>query len=114
MRKLLFALPVLVSCTTTPPPVDQLAAARASAGQAQAAAEADAPLELAQAQTKLARAEDAMQRGDYEEARRLAEQAEVDAKLASVLAQDVRAQRDAAEVDRSIDALRDELRKEGQ
>src|SRR5712671_3508352 len=113
MRKLLFSLPVLVSCTTTPPPVDQLAAARASAGQAQAA-EADAPLELAQAQTKLARAEDAMQRGDYEEARRLAEQAEVDAKLASVLAQDVRAQRDAAEVDRSIDALRDELRKESQ
>jgi len=102
------------ACATTPPPTEQFAAARAMVNQAQPAAGKEAPLELQSAQAKLSRAEDAMQRGDYEIARRNAEQAEVDAKLASVLAQDVRAQRDAAEVDRSIDALRDELRKESQ
>ena len=114
MRRLVLVLPVLVSCATTPPPVDQLAAARSSVGQAQAAAAADAPLELAHAQTKLARAEDAMQRADYEEARRLAEEANVDGQLASVVAQNAQAKRGAADLDRDVEALREELRKESQ
>jgi hypothetical protein len=41
-----------------------------------------APVELRTAQGKLERAQAAMQRGQYLEAKRLAEQAEVDAKLA--------------------------------
>jgi hypothetical protein len=97
------------ACTTTPPPTEQLAAARAMLNQAQPAAGKDAPLELQSAQTKLSRAEDAMQRGDYEIARRNAEQAEVDAKLAWTTAENARAQRAAAEVARGIETLREEL-----
>lgn len=96
-------------CATTPPPTEQLAAARAMVNQAQPVAGKEAPLELQNAQAKLSRAEDAMQRGDYELARRNAEQAEVDAKLAWSVAENVRAQRSAAEVERGIETLREEV-----
>jgi hypothetical protein len=115
MRRLaLFAVPLFAACVTTPPPTDELAAARAMVGQAQPLAAREAPAELGIAQAKLAHAEDAMQRGDYDDARRLSEQAEVDAKLALALAENARAQRGAAEVEQSIEALRAELRKEQQ
>jgi hypothetical protein len=107
MRTLSLAVLALSACAATPPPVDQLAAARAQVGQAQGA-QADAPLELAHAQTKLARAEEAMQHGEFLEARRLAEQAEVDAILADALADNARASRNVAELERSIDQLRKE------
>jgi hypothetical protein len=82
----------LVACTSisAPPPEDQLASARASVAQAEPAAVKEAPRELHAAQTKLARAEDSMERGEYERARRLAEQAEVDAKLAWAAAETAR------------------------
>jgi len=97
------------ACATAPPPTEQLAAARAMVNQAQPVAGKEAQLELQNAQAKLSRAEDAMQRGDYELARRNAEQAELDAKLAWTTAENARAQRAAAEVDRGIETLREEL-----
>ena len=111
-RLLLFALLAIAACASTPPPVDQIAAARAMVRQAQPVAAQDAPLELGNAQTKLGRAEEAMRRGDYGKARRFAEQAEVDAKLAWTLGENVRAQRGAAEVEQSIEAVRAERRGE--
>jgi hypothetical protein len=99
----------LSACASTPPPVAQLAAARATVSQAQPVAITDAPAELHTAQTKLARAEDAMQRGDYLHARLLAEQAEVDARYAWTLAENARMQRAAAELDQGIRTLREEL-----
>ncbi|HXI37519.1 MAG TPA: DUF4398 domain-containing protein [Burkholderiales bacterium] len=114
MRKIVaFALTALAACVATPPPTDQVAAARAMVGQAQPAV-LEAPRELEGAQQKLARAEDAMQRGRYDEARRLAEQTEVDARLALVTAENARAQRGAAEVERSVEALRAQLREQEQ
>jgi hypothetical protein len=109
--KIAWSMAVLcvAGCATTPPPTEQLAAARAMVNQAQPTAGKEAPLELQSAQAKLARAEDAMQRGDYEIARRNAEQAEVDAKLALSAAENARAQRAAAEVERGIETLREEL-----
>jgi type IV pilus biogenesis protein CpaD/CtpE len=98
----------LAGCASTPP-TEQLAAARAMVGQAQPVAAREAPLELSVAQTKLARAEDAMQRSEYEAARRYAEQAEVDARLAWTSAENARAQRAAAEVEQGIQTLRREL-----
>jgi hypothetical protein len=97
------------ACATTPPPTEQLAAARAMVSQAQPVATADGALELDTARNKLARAESAMQRGDYLDARILAEQAEVDAKYAWTVAENARAQRAAGEVDRGISTLREEL-----
>lgn len=99
----------LAACASTPPPVEQVAAARASVSQAQPAATKDAPAELHTAQTKLARAEDAMQRGDHIQARIFAEQAELDAKYAWTVAENARVQRAAADVDRGISTLREEL-----
>ena len=103
----------LAACASMPPPQAQLAAARAMVSQAQAAAR-EAPVELSVAQAKLARAEQAMKRDDYVNARIYAEQAEVDAKYAWTLAENARAQRAAAEVGKSINALRQELQRRSQ
>jgi len=75
-------------------------------------AAAEVPSEFGSAQAKLARAEESMQRGRYDEARRLAEQAEVDARLALTDAENARAQRRAAQVEKSIEALRTQLREQ--
>lgn len=99
----------LCACASMPPPTEQVAAARAMVSQAQPVAAKDAPRELAGAEEKLRRAEEAMQRGDYVRARILAEQAEVDAKHAWTVAENVKAQRAAAEVDKGIEALKSEL-----
>lgn len=90
----------LAACTTTPPPTEQLAAARAMVAQAQPMTVADGLPELKIAQAKLARAEDSMQRGDYVEARIFAEQAEVDARYAWTLAENARMQRMRNDLDR--------------
>jgi hypothetical protein len=103
------ALVALGACASTPPPTEQLAAARAMVSQAQPVASKDAPQELQSAQAKLARAEHAMERGDYMNARIFAEQADVDAKYALTLAENARAQRAAAEIATGIRTLRDEL-----
>jgi hypothetical protein len=97
-------LAMLAGCASTEPPESQMAAARAMVAQARPVAGQEAPLELAAAQGKLVRAESAMQRGHYEHARLLAEQAEADAKLAWAVAEEQRVQR----------ALRDELERKGQ
>jgi hypothetical protein len=80
----------LAACATTDPPEGQMAAARAMVAQARPVAEEAAPQELAAAQAKLTRAESAMQRGHYEHARMLAEQAETDARLAWSVAESAR------------------------
>jgi hypothetical protein len=97
-----------------PPPHQQVAAARAMVSQAQPVALKDAPVELHTAQAKLARAEEAMQKEDYVHARIFAEQAEVDAKYAWTVAENARVQRAAAEIDRGISTLKQELQRRGQ
>ena len=104
----------LGACASMPPPHPQLAAARTMVSQAQSTAAREAPGELNAAQAKLAQAEAAMKRSDYVNARIYAEQAEVDAKYAATLAENVRAQRALAEVSRSIDMLQQELQRSGQ
>jgi hypothetical protein len=99
----------MAGCASTPPPTEQIAAARATVSQAQPVATRDGAPELQTAQAKLARAEQAMQRGDYVNARMFAEQAEVDAKYAWTLAENARMQRAALEIDQSLKTLRDEL-----
>lgn len=104
----------LAACATTDPPEREMGAARAMVSQARPIAGNDAPQELAEAQLKLSRAEAAMQRGHYEHARILAQQAEADAKLAWTVAENVRVQRNAAEVQDANRALREEMERKGQ
>jgi len=90
----------LGACAAPYKPVAELAAARTTVEHAQPAAARYAPQELRAAQAKLERAEAAMAREDHVEARLLAEQAEVDARLAWSLAESERARRELAEVNR--------------
>jgi hypothetical protein len=91
-----------------------MAAARAAVSQAQPAAERYAPEALRSAQAKLNSAEGAMARKEYVLARRLAEQAEVDAKLASSMAENERSRRAVAEVNQGIETLKQQLERRSQ
>jgi predicted S18 family serine protease len=99
-------------CATvsTPPPTDQLAVAQSAIADATSAdATTYDAADLRNAQRKLDRAHDAMAQDDYFAARNLAEEAEVDARLAATRARSDKATRAAAEVQASIRALQDEI-----
>jgi hypothetical protein len=80
----------LAACASTPPPATELASARAAIEQAAPVASRYAPAELAAAQKKLERAAQALARDDRLQARRLAEEAEVDARFAWAVAENER------------------------
>jgi len=103
VKKLLWTMAAAVlaaGCTTTPPPDAEMGAARSMLSQAQPIASQYAPGELRAAQAKLERAETLYAREQYIDARLLAEQAEVDAKLAWSIAESERARQGLAEVRR--------------
>lgn len=103
------ALAVLTACATPQPPLPQLSAARSAIAQAQPLASRYALAELQAAQAKLARAEAAYRGNEWTEARRLAEQAELDAGFAAAVAENERSRRASAELAQSIDQLKREL-----
>ena len=104
------ALLILPGCASTGDmPREQMAVARASVDRASGPAGADAPVEVSQARDKLERANAAVARKDYDDARRLAEQAEVDANLAEAKSHSVRSDRALREVREGIRQLREEL-----
>jgi hypothetical protein len=92
-----------------PIPTEQLTTARTLVEQADKAdAQRYAPADLQRAHDESASAEQAVNKHQYDDARRFAEDAQVDADLASARASSGEAQRAAREVDRSIDSLRQE------
>jgi hypothetical protein len=100
----------LAGCASDPAPEAELAAAQVAvdeAEEANAPAQASGPYELAR--DKLDRARDAVEDGEMVEARRLAEQALVDAQLAEAQARSEVARQNAAELRASIETLQDEL-----
>lgn len=99
-------------CATVsgPPPTDQLAVAQAAVSDASSAGGPEyASADYRNAQRKLTGAHAALSVGDNRTARDLAEEAEVDARLAATRARSTKAVRAAAEVQASIRALRDEI-----
>jgi Domain of unknown function (DUF4398) len=99
----------LAACVSMPMPNEKIAVARASVQRAeQAGAPELAPVEMAVARDKLARAERAAADRAAEPANRLAEQANVDARLAEATAQQQRSRMAAMEFDASMQALRSE------
>jgi hypothetical protein len=103
-----FAL--MAGCASTPPPIAQMAVARAAVGDAnKAGANELAPVQLQSAKDKMAAAETAMTAKNYVLAKDLAEQAEVDAKLAGATARSVKAQQAAAAVQEDSRVLRKEI-----
>jgi predicted lipid-binding transport protein (Tim44 family) len=87
LLRLAVILGPLAACSSTPAPVGEMSAAQTAITAAeQADAARYAPSDLDRARDKLIRAQAAMQEEDNEEARRLAEQALVDARLAEAKA----------------------------
>ena len=104
------ALGMMAGCASSPAPTEQMALSRAAVSTAlNAGGNEYAPVQLQAAMNKLDAAEKAMAKQDYPEARKLAEQAEVDAKLASAMARSAKAQKASAAVQDDIRVLRQEI-----
>lgn len=101
----------LAACAASPPaPTEQIAVSKATVAQASSAGASElAPAELQTAREKLDRASVAMGSKDYEQARILAEQAQVDAQLAVTKARSVKAQKAAVAVQEDSRVLREEI-----
>ncbi|HVO90767.1 MAG TPA: DUF4398 domain-containing protein, partial [Casimicrobiaceae bacterium] len=83
----------LAACATVPPPTEQMAVSQAAIGDAQnAQAPALAPVTYHDAQANLEAARAAMASGKNLQARRFAEEAEADARLAATQARAVKAE----------------------
>lgn len=101
---------VMAGCASVPKPTDQIAVSNAAISSAVSAGGSQyAPVEMTAATTKMERARQAMDREEYESARWLAEQAQVDARLAEKKAGSAKAQKAAMVVSDDIRALRDEI-----
>jgi len=97
---------LLLSCASVPPPNDALSTAQVALDQAiEAQAASYAPHQLQPALEKLELAKRSLAAEHYEEARRLAEQARVDARLAEALALSQAARKGVREVQETTDTL---------
>lgn len=112
VRGLAVALPAvaIVSGCAGHKPVAEMARAEQAVRHAQTTSEAEryAPTELGSAQRKLASARRAIDDGEYQDARRLAEQALADAQLAEAKAESQTARDEASRTRRDIQALQAE------
>lgn len=103
-------LVALAGCASPPVPREQLAVGQASIEAAQSAGAAEfAPVELNRARDKFTQAQLAVKEDRLVSARRLAEEADVDAQVARSKANAERAERAAREVNKGISTLRQQL-----
>ena len=100
-----------LACESTPPPRDALAEAEEAVSRARANdADRFAPLALRKAEDKLEQARAAARDDDqYGTARRLAEQAQVDAQLALAESDRAKTQQDVDELAQTVRALEEEI-----
>ena len=99
----------LVACASTPPPTDQLARAESAIKRAEEARVADyASPDLKAAREKLASARAAVTRDEMALAARLAEQARVDAEVATAKAEAAKAQSNIEELQKANAAIQQE------
>lgn len=105
------ALGTLAACSSTPAPTEQMAVTRTTINRVAAAPSVatTAPVELQQARDKLIQAEKAMTVEDYRSARRLAAEAEVDARVAETRADAARNAASLTQVRDGIRALQEEI-----
>jgi Domain of unknown function (DUF4398) len=101
---------VIAGCASIPPPKEQMAVSKSAIANAVSAGGSEyAPVEMRAAQEKMDRATRAMEKEDYENARTLAEEAQVDARLAEKKAQSAKAQKAASVMQDDIRVLREEI-----
>jgi len=103
------AVSVLAGCATTaapPPAAEEFVVGRAAIADAVSAGAAEhAPVILGRADDEFRRANAAMAAGRYRDARRFAQDAEVDAQLAASIARARRAEQALAQIDAEVRAL---------
>lgn len=101
---------LMAGCASMPPPTEQLAVSKAAVTSAVSAGGNEfASIEMKAAQEKLDRANQALEKEDYENARWLAEQAQIDATLAEKKAQSAKAQKAANVIQNDIRILSEEI-----
>ncbi len=101
---------LLAGCASYPPPLEQIAVSRAAVSSASSAgANEFAPREMKSATEKMEGVEQAMKDKKYELALQLAEQAQVDAQLASAVARSAKAKKAAEAVQEDSRILRQEI-----
>lgn len=106
----LVAVILISGCASVPPPIEQMAVSRAALNNANSAgANEFAPVQLKSAMDKMQGAEQAMTAEHYQLASRLAEEAEVDAKLAGLTARSIKAQKAAEAIQEDSRVLRNEI-----
>lgn len=104
------AVALMAGCASTSAPTEQMAVSKAAVSNAMSAGGNQfAPMQFKSALDKMDAAEKAMAEENYELALRLAEQAEVDAKLAAEMARSAKAQQAADELQEDIRVLRQEI-----
>ena len=105
------ALGALAACSSTPKPTEQMAVSRTTVNRVAAEPEvaSNAPVDIQKARDKLMRADKAMSDKDYKMARRLSEEAEVDARVAETRADAAQNANNLKQVQDSIRALQDEI-----
>ena len=100
----------MAGCATIPAPTAQMAVSKAEISNASSAGGNEfAPQPLKSAMEKMDAAEQAMANRDYQRARRLAEEAQVDAQLAAATARSAKAQKAARELQEDNRVLRQEI-----
>ncbi len=100
----------MAGCASTPAPIEQMAISRAAVSNASSAGGNEfAPLQLKSAMEKMDGAERAMTEKKYDQARQLAEQAQVDAQLAEATARSAKAQKAADAIQEDSRVLRQEI-----
>jgi Domain of unknown function (DUF4398) len=112
---LLASLLVLSACASVPPPTEQLAVATAALANAVSAGGPEfAAVDMRNAREKLDRANLAMTAKNYDAARSLAEEAQVDAQLAGTRARTAKAKKASAELQEDSRVLREEISRKAQ
>lgn len=102
----------LAACASTPPPSDKLANVGMAIQRArESEAQKYAPLELKLAVEKYEKAKDAVEEEEYDRARRLADEALIDAQLAESKAKAEKQKKIAQDMQESVETLREELKR---
>ena len=113
VTSIIIAISTFYGCSTTKPPTDTLAISELGVRAArEAGANELAPVDMKRAAEKLERAKQAMAADRYDEARRLAESAQVEAELAEAKAEAEIVRRAADDLQRRVDALQTETERD--
>jgi hypothetical protein len=106
---------LMVGCAAKVVPVENISSAEMAIKEAESSnAGVNAPLELKLATEKLSQAKAAMQKEEFEEGRRLADESLLDAKLAEAKSRSEKAKKATQELRDSIQTLRQEIERSEQ